>query len=73
MIENQPASETVKLLIRLEEGAKFFGDEGADYKKGEVYKQRFENLRKEVLEGKVYYKIYKALRDANTECNLYMS
>jgi hypothetical protein len=65
---DQP-EEIVNVMGKIDRGIAFFR-ENFEFKKAEMYLRRFEKLRQTVLETRVYLKIIKILRDANTECNL---
>lgn len=67
-IMEQP-KEMISVMSKIQKGIEFFR-EHLDFKKADVQLKKFENLRQTVLESKIYIKITKILRDANSECNL---
>lgn len=57
------------MLGKIEAGVDFFRS-NFDFKKADIYLRRFETLRTHLLDQKVYLKLIKIHRDANTECTL---
>lgn len=56
-------------MNKIERGISFFR-ENFEYKKAELYLRRFEGLRHQVLESKFLLKIFKIMRELNSEITL---
>ena len=65
---DQP-KELVAVVQKIERGIDFFR-ENFEFQKAEMYLRRFESMRQQVLETKVYIKLIKIMKELNTECYL---
>jgi len=61
----------MSILAKIDAGVQFFRS-NFDFKKADLYLRRFETLRAQMLDQKVFIKLAKIHREANTECTLRM-